>query len=56
MKMQKHESKHTLGEIQFELCIKSNIANHVVKDMLVKIVVEINKQRNPTALPTIIGF
>ena len=36
--------------------IKSNIANHAVKDMLVKIVVEINEQRNPTALPVIIGF
>ena len=36
--------------------IKSNIANHAVKDMLVKIVAEINEQRNPTALPVIIGF
>ena len=36
--------------------IKSNIANRAVKDMLVKIVAEINEQRNPTALPVIIGF
>ena len=36
--------------------IKSNIANLAVKDMLVKIVAEINEQRNPTALPVIIGF
>ena len=36
--------------------IKSNIANRVVKDMLVKIVAETNEQRNPTALPVIIGW
>ena len=36
--------------------IKLNIANRAVKDMLVKIVAEINEQRNPTALPVIIGF
>jgi len=36
--------------------IKSNIANRVVKDMLVKIVTETNEQRNPTALPVIIAW
>jgi hypothetical protein len=36
--------------------MKANVANHAVKDMLVKIVAEINEQRNPTALPVIIGF
>jgi len=36
--------------------IKSNIANNVVKDMLVKIVAEVNEQRNPHPLPIIIGF
>ena len=36
--------------------IKSNIANRAVKGMLVKIVTETNEQRNPTALPVIIGW
>jgi hypothetical protein len=36
--------------------IKANIANGVVKDMLVKIVAEINETRNPTAMPVIIGW
>jgi hypothetical protein len=56
MKLQKHESKHTLGDTKFELCMKANIANRVVRDMLVTIVDETNAQRDPTALPAIIGF
>jgi hypothetical protein len=56
MKLQKHESKHTLGELQFELFMRANIASRVVKDMLVNIFAEINEQLNPKVLPAIIGF
>lgn len=36
--------------------IKANIANRAVRDMLVKIVAEINEQKNPSAMPVIIGW
>jgi hypothetical protein len=36
--------------------IKANIANRAVRDMLVKIVAEINEQQNPSAMPVIIGW
>jgi hypothetical protein len=36
--------------------LKANIANRVVKDMLIKIVTEINEHKNPSAMPVIIGW
>lgn len=45
-----------VGEEIADRSIKSNIANRAVQDMLVKIFAEANEQRNPTALPVIIGF
>ena len=45
-----------VGQEIADRSVKSNIANRVVKDMLVKIVAETNEQRNPTALPVIIGW
>ena len=50
------ECPTSVGQEIANRSIKSNIANRAVKDMLVKIVAEINEQRNPTALPVIIGF
>jgi len=45
-----------LGKKIADRSIKSNIANRVVKDMLVKIVAKTDEQRNPTALSVIIGW
>lgn len=36
--------------------IKSNLANQTVKQMLYKIVAEINEQKHPSAPPILIGF
>ena len=44
-----------VGEEIANRSIKANVANRVVKDMLIKIVAEVNEQKHPSAMPIIIG-